>query len=67
MEKFTTLALVILGLMLLSLVFGLYYSKDIIAKNPFMDRNLVGTNSLSLVVGVVQARVRAETFLVRDQ
>jgi hypothetical protein len=41
MEKFTTLALVILGLMLLSLIFGLYYSKDIIAKNPFMDRNLL--------------------------
>ena len=41
MEKFTTLALVILGLILLSLVFGLYYSKDLIAKNPFLDRNLL--------------------------
>jgi hypothetical protein len=41
MDPFPKLALVILGLVLLSLVFGLYYSKEIIAKNPFMDRNLL--------------------------
>ena len=41
MEKFTILALVILCLLLLSLILGLYYSKDLIAKNPFLDRNLL--------------------------
>lgn len=41
MDAFTKLALVILGLVLISLVLGLYYSKEIIAKNPFMDRNLL--------------------------
>jgi hypothetical protein len=41
MDPFPKLALVIVILVLVSLVFGLIYSKDIIAKNPFMDRNLL--------------------------
>lgn len=41
MDSFYTLMLVILFLLLLSLVFAMWYSKDIISKNPFLDRNLL--------------------------
>lgn len=41
MDRFTIIALVILSLLLISLILGFYYSKSIIAKNPFLDRNLL--------------------------
>jgi hypothetical protein len=41
MNSFTTLAIVILSLLLISVIITLFYNKDLIRLNPFLDRNLL--------------------------